>query len=103
MTIGFAAGSFFSFLQCAIMLIQNKIGLTLMEYAIYFALSSLLLGCIFYVGRKIVKRIGDNKAACAVSAIPSTDDASDDFICLLKSDGTSVVNCGGVTVVGRRI
>ena len=31
------------------------------------------------------------------------DDPNDDFICFMKSDGTTLVSSNGVVVVGRKI
>ena len=74
-----------------------------MEYTLYFAFGTILLGCTYYIGRKILKRINVNKLTGSVAKVPSFDYASDDFICLLKTDGSSAASSGGATVLGRRI
>lgn len=33
---------------------------------------------------------------------PTTGDPYDDFICFLKTDGSTITSSGGVTVIGRK-
>jgi hypothetical protein len=76
---------------------------TFMEYAFYFTHCALLLGCVFYIRRKLIKRANNNKVISSVVTVPTVDEPDDDFICFMKSDGSTLVSSNGVVVVGRKV
>jgi hypothetical protein len=76
---------------------------TFMEYAFYFTLCVLLLGFIFYIRRKLIKRANNNRVINSVVTIPTVEALDDDFICFIKSDGSTLVSSNGVVVVGKKI
>ena len=85
------------------MLIQNNIGFNLLKYAPYIVYSAVLLGFLLYVAWKVGNR--RNRDELSYAPAPSAepfDYASDDFICIRKSDGSTIASSGGVIVTGKR-
>jgi hypothetical protein len=74
-----------------------------MEYIIYAIFSALILSCIFYIARQLFKRVNHNKLPDPVVPVALADDPVDDFMCILKSDGSSIVISKGVVVTGKRL
>jgi hypothetical protein len=74
-----------------------------MEYVAYIIISGLILGCIYYVIRQMAKRARQNELIEHDTSHEPCDASDDDFMCFLKSDGTSLTICKGVVVTGRRL
>jgi cbb3-type cytochrome oxidase subunit 3 len=78
-------------------------GTTVMEYALYIIFCALLLGLIFYVVRHLFKRNQRNELPAPADPLPLDDEPEDDFMCLLKNDGSSIAISKGVVVTGKRL
>jgi len=72
-----------------------------MEYILYVIFSALILGFIFYIARASFKRGNHNKLPDPVDNLPLADDPYDDFMCILRSDGSSIASSKGVVVTGK--
>jgi len=71
-----------------------------MDYILYIIFSTLIVGGIFYGTRQLVKRINRKKLTDPVAALLPADDTFDDFMCLMQSDGSTIVSSRGVVVTG---
>ncbi|MEP1384358.1 MAG: hypothetical protein ABJK64_11290 [Paraglaciecola sp.] len=68
----------------------------------YIVISVLVLCCIGYVARQLFKRI--NLKARHSAAAPHQDSSiiSDDLMCIMKADGSTITTRGEITVIGSR-
>jgi hypothetical protein len=78
-------------------------GFAFMEYIFYIIFSALILCFIFYIAKGLFKRINHNKLPEPIEPLALDDDPDDDFMCLLKSDGSSIVISKGVVVTSKRL
>lgn len=74
-----------------------------MEYVAYIIISAVILGCIYYVARQLAKRDRQNEPIEQDTPLAPCDVPDDDFMCFLKSDGSSLTISKGVVVRGRRL
>jgi cbb3-type cytochrome oxidase subunit 3 len=74
-----------------------------MEYTLYIIFGALLLGIIFYVVRQLFKRNQRDELPAPTAPLPLDDEPEDDFMCLLKTDGSSIAISKGVVVTGKRL
>jgi len=76
-----------------------------MEQELYIAFAALLFGDLCYAGWKILKLCGSAEFILPSDCIvpPASEDAVDDFMCLMVSDGSTIISTGGVTVRGWKI
>jgi hypothetical protein len=84
-------------------MLLKKVGFTLMKYTFYIIFSALILGGIFYVVRQLRKRITHNKYSVPVAPIEQADELADDFMCIMKADGSTIASSGGIVVRGRKL
>jgi len=74
-----------------------------MQYSHELIFSALILVCLFYVIRQGYKWIKHTKPGNPVNPMQlAAEDPDDDFMCILKADGSTVASCGGIVVTGRR-
>lgn len=74
-----------------------------MDYAIYLILGFIALCAIaLYLKRLRAKIKQENLDFLRRTHIETNGDALDDFICIRKSDGSTVSGCRGVTIVMRK-
>jgi len=74
-----------------------------MEYTFHIIFSALLLGIIFYVVRRVFKGNPRNELTAPSDPLTLDDEPEDDFMCLLKTDGSSIAISKGVVVKVNRL
>jgi hypothetical protein len=79
------------------------LGVIFMEYTFHIIFSALLLGIIFYVIKRLLKGNPRNELLAPTDFLPLDDEPEDDFMCLLKTDGSSIAISKGVVVKVNRL
>lgn len=74
-----------------------------MEYMLFIILSSLFIGFIIYVVRQLIKRANRKNVIERECPVTLDDDTEDDFMCIMRSDGSTIAISKGVVVTGRKI
>mgnify|MGYP000046209738 CR=1 FL=1 len=68
----------------------------------YIVISLLILGFIFHVARRLVKRANHSKLSSPAIPLADSDYLNDDFMCIMKADGSTINICSGMVVIGSR-
>jgi hypothetical protein len=68
----------------------------------YIVISLLILGFIFHVARRLVKRANHRKLSSPAIPLADSGYLNDDFICIMKADSSTITTCSGMVVIGSR-
>jgi hypothetical protein len=68
----------------------------------YIVISLLILGFIFHVARRLIKRANHNKLNFPAIPLADSDYLNDDFMCIMKADGSTITICSEMVVIGSR-
>ena len=84
--------------------IPNSVQFTPMEYAFYIILGTLTACGILYVLWRLLERASKPEFSfpADTAASPPLDDTVDDFMCIMRSDGSTITSANGVTVIVGR-
>ena len=68
----------------------------------YIVISLLILGFIFDVARRLIKRTNHNKLSSPAIPLEDSNYLNDDFMCIMKADGSTITICSGMVVISSK-